>query len=591
MSSLNLLPEDVIGRIIGYIHPDELRPLASVNRAWFKRKLPLNRKITHYSLTSPDLLDYYRIRMITPHVIRCIIEAGGNYDFYMHINGIPSRIINQINPRIMLDDSRYITESHIDGILRKEVAMKIHPNMIGHGKPIELRQLEDYGLYMDSIDRKEYACTLNRYDVLRCCAKYDNIRIMPMMLYDKCDCIHHMIKLGAIQCLKYIMDNFPNDHYTKSSSVHTNVIEYVVDNWSIMEDYVGIEALLASDGITPELISRIDMSLYEERSIKWCNPCIALMEEVRPLLEKGVIYYMYLDGSLTQTKPIKLKSYHILRDDMNKLVNILTHPNKFLLPISTLPKLLTYALPTLDNYIHNTELFMAKYDKLKDQKWSGNISNPNLYKRLVVKHWRYYYIYTGPLDDSMCTLKFKKTIGDPLFGRWHIDKLPVKLKRPLTGHEKKSIIENERLDIVYKYGLSSLNFRYANYYYRKCHSKKLVSYLVNTLSTAVPPFCINKNARKDLTEEVNLNIKQTFPGDKIILNMDTDMCTTDLLEAVNLKAIKISTSKLYECLMDNPMDILDYGVNLYNHVKHMIDPQLRDAINQVLKDRSIQVYE
>lgn len=593
---MDLLPEDVIGRIIDFIHSDERRPLASVNRTWFKRKFLSNSMLTYHSLTSPALLRYYRVKDLSYLTVKGIIEAGGSYDFYnTYLNKIRSLSNNGYKlPNVMLDDSRYITKNNIEGILKKEAAMKIHPNMIGHGKPIELYHLEDYGLYMDNIDRKEYVYILNRDNVLRCCAKYDNVRVMPMMLYDKCDCLYHIIELGAIQCLKYVMDIVPDDqcrHITKPKSVHANVIAYIIDNWRIMEDYVGIETLLSSEAITPNLVVRLGLKCYKEHSINMCNPAIVHIKKVRRLLTADSLYSLRINWPMLD-EPIELKRKGMIGYSIDELVNILTYPSIFKIHEDDLPTLLRHALPTLDDYKHDVDQFMAKYDELKDRKWSGIIIDPMLYKRLVVKHWRYYYRYIGPIDDSMRTLKFKKSIGDPLFGGWPLNKLPSKLMRPLTGHEKRSIIEHDRLDMIYRYGITSLKFKYSGYFYRSYYHKKLSPYLVDMRSIHIPPHCIPDDVtEKMLITRINKNIS-VIHRCLLPLNTGSNMRLDDLLEVVDLKSIKLSTTQLYnEIVGKKQANILTYGPNAYNHLKHMIDPRLMKAIDTVLRDRSIQTYE
>ena len=579
MTTLDL-PEDILCRITGFIHPDELIPLSSVNREWRERLLSSRGRITHHSLTSPNLLEYYNAKNLSFYDIKFIVEAGGNYDFYNnYLNRIRSISNNGYTlPNIMLDDSRYITKNSIEGILVKKAAMKVHPNMIGYRKPIELYHLEDYGLYMTNINAKEYIYILNRDNVLKCCSKYDNIRVMPMMLYDKCECIYHAIEFGAIKCLRYIVENFPEDkirHINKPKSVHENVIEYVVDNWHKMEDYVGIEILLNSDSITPELISRIDLSKYDKRSLNSCN--LAIVKDVKVLLKSNFIMNLYMTGKFSPEEPIKL-GRNITYYTTDEVLNILTHPENFIVKDRYNPKLLTNKKTTLDYYLHDVDQFMSKYNQLKNKRWSGIISNPELYKRLVVKDWRYYYNYIGPLEDDMMSLKFKKRIGDPLLGKWPLNKLPMILNRVLTGYEKKSVIENGRSDIVFKYKLSSLKFKYGGYYYNRqsiC-GRKIDPHLVDR-TVHVPPFCENSTKKKRLTHIVKMNIRNYED-----ITLKTDMDVANLLEKIDLRSIENFDDYILEKYIHKQIDVLNYGINVYNFIKHRLSSKVVNVIDKAL---------
>jgi len=294
-------------------------------------------------------------------------------------------------------------------------------------------------------------------------------------------------------------------------------------------------------------------------------------------LKSNFLMNLYMTGKFSPEEPIKLGK-NITDYATNEVLNILTHPENFVVKDKFLPKLLKCKKTTLDYYLHDVDKFMSKYDQLKNKRWSGIISNPELYKRLVVKDWRYYYNYIGPLEDSMMSLKFKKRIGDPLLGKWSLDKLPTTLNRVLTGYEKKSVIENGRSDIVFKYKLSSLKFKYGGYYYNRqsiC-SRKIDPNLVDR-AVYIPPFCGSSTTKKRLIHIVKMNIRNYED-----ITYRTDMDVASLLEKIDLRSIENFDDYILKKYIRKQIDVLNYGINVYNFIKHRLSTKVVNAIDKAL---------
>jgi hypothetical protein len=458
---MNQLCTEVLERITSYIHADELLPVSHVCREWYHLvvlKLPLRSKPTYRSITSIDLLDYYRVDTpLNDRFIEKIIRETDNYDFYHQYLSYWHQSKKSCSE--LVDDHRYRT---VHGLMNVKL-MEKYAHSYAHLIPnvIPLITLEHQGASIKDKRLLDEYKSLISPSLIDCAMLYGNIPLLEMAcsnafnvdykrrtayMYANCsyDVIDYMVTKGCVDYPLYC------SHYDSGSMYNKDAVTYIVDNYDIMKQYLtkdDYRDVFQSEHITSEQATKLIQYIGHDEMPNDldCQPDIAVVME--PYLSTNAKLRYCECGILTSKKltTVTIYSYNIHRI-LEHYGTVYTIKNA---PLLTEDNTSKKKSPVIERYLNDPIKFIKKYNTLKN-KWAGKIIHPDIYKHIVVQTWSDEHEYIGLITDDLHKLAFNPNIGNPLIGHCNLND-PTLYNRRWTTYELNSLLKMKRVDIITKH--------------------------------------------------------------------------------------------------------------------------------------------